>query len=319
MQSAETTSPYPGPRPFTAAERDRFFGRTRELQDLAALVIAHPVTVLYGPTGAGKTSLICAGVIPELERAGFDVMPLARVGGLLPPGTDAARLRNVFTYSVLLAWAPDGADEDALARHTLASYLRAMPGVDDGVRRPRVIALDQLEDLFTAHPAQWEQREAFLRELAECLRSSSERSDRNDRPMASPSSAGQSDPPMRLLLAIRDDRLADLERHADLFPDSLRARLPLDGLRVPAAMEAISGPASNLFSGTDAEQLARNLAQRRVRLANGKLALVPSDRVEPMQLQLACDERFQRGGRSGAMAKPRDPDEALTRFYDLAV
>ena len=313
MQSAETTSPYPGPRPFTAAERDRFFGRTRELQDLAALVIAQPVTVLYGPTGAGKTSLICAGVIPELERADFDVLPLARVGGLLPPGTDAARLRNVFTYSVLLHWAPDGADDDALTRHTLASYLRAMPGVDDGVQRPKVIVLDQLEDLFTAYPAQWEQREAFLRELGECVRG--ERSERG----ATPGNASPGEPPMRLLLAIRDSRLADLERHAALFPDDLRARLPLDGLRVPAAMEAISGPAGNLFSGTDAEQLARNLAQRRVRLANGKLALIASDRVEPMQLQLACDERFQRGGRGGPLGKPRDPDEALTRFYDVAV
>ena len=305
MQSAETPSPYPGPRPFTAAERDRFFGRAREVQDLAALVIAQPVCVLHGPSGAGKTSLICAGVIPELERAGFDVLPLARVGGLLPPGIDATRLRNIFTYSVLLHWAPDGADDEALTRHTLASYLRAAPGVDDGAKRPpRVIALDQLEDLFTAYPAQWEQRETFLRELGECLQ---------DR------SAGPAEPLLRLLLSIRDDRLADLERHASLFPDGLRARVALDGLRVPAAMEAITGPAANLYSGADAEQLARNLAQRRVRLANGKLALIPADRVEPMQLQLACDERFQRGGRSGALAKPRDPDEALTRFYDAAV
>jgi len=314
MQSAETTSPYPGPRPFTAAERDRFFGRAREVQDLAALVIAQPVSVLHGPSGAGKTSLICAGVVPELERAGFDVLPLARVGGLLPPGIDATRLRNIFTYSVLLHWAPDGADDEALTRHTLASYLRAAPGVEDGAKPPpRVIVLDQLEDLFSAYPAQWEQRETFLRELGECLQDRSDRGDRGDR------NIGPSEPLLRLLLAIRDDRLADLERHAGLFPDGLRARLALDGLRVPAAMEAITGPAANLYSGADAEQLARNLAQRRVRLANGKLALVPADRVEPMQLQLACDERFQRGGRGGPLAKPRDPDEALTRFYDAAV
>ncbi len=312
MQSAETTSPYPGPRPFTAAERDRFFGRAREVQDLAALVIAQPVTVLYGPSGAGKTSLIHAGVVPELERAGFDVLPIARVGGLLPPGIDATRLRNIFTYSVLLHWAPDGADDEALTRHTLASYLRATPGVDDGARpAPRVIVLDQLEDLFTAYPAQWEQRETFLRELGECLQR--DRNDRNDRNIIA------NEPLLRLLLAIRDDRLAELERHAGLFPDGLRARVAIDGLRVPAAMEAITGPAANLYSGADAEQLARNLAQRRVRLANGKLSLVPADRVEPMQLQLACDERFQRGGRGGPLAKPRDPDEALTRFYDAAV
>jgi hypothetical protein len=82
-------------------------------------------------------------------------------------------------------------------------------------------------------------------------------------------------------------------------------------------MEAISRPAPALFTSSDAEQLARDLAQRRVRLANGKLALIAAT-IEPMHLQLACDERFQRGGR-GAAGEPQDPDEALTRFYDLAV
>lgn len=300
MQPADTTSPYPGPRPFTTADRDKFFGRTRERQDLAALIIAQPLTVLHGPTGAGKTSLIFAGVVPELERAGFEVLPVARVGGLLPPGTDAARLRNVFTYSVLLHWVgPDAeADTDALARHTLATFLRDRPAT-----RPRVLVLDQLEELFTAFPAQWEQREAFLRELAECLP--------GDRPTTA------DERPLRVLLAIRDERLGDLERHAALLPDALRVRYALDGLRVPQAIEAISGPAGHLFSGTDADTLAKNLAQRRVRLPSGKLALVPSERVDPMHVQLACEERLR--GRGGPIARTFDPDEALIRFYDAAL
>lgn len=300
----ETTSPYPGPQPFTAEDRERFFGRSRELQDLVALVIAQPLTVLYGATGAGKTSLLCAGVVPELERTGFEVMPVARVGGLLPPDVDATRLRNVFTYSVLLHWAGPEDDLGALAQHTLASFLA--PRLKKGGRRPLAIVLDQLGDMFSAYPTQWEQREAFLREIADCLP--------GDRPGSS-----NGERPIRVLLAIRDEQLANLERHAALLPDVLRVRYAIEGLRVPEAMEAIAGPAPTLWSGNEAEQLARDLAQRRVRLANGKQALVASDRVEPMHLQLACDERFQRGGRGGPLAKPQDPDEALTRFYDLAV
>ena len=157
----ETTSPYPGPQPFTAEDRERFFGRSRELQDLVALVIAQPLTVLYGATGAGKTSPLCAGVVPELERTGFEVMPVARVGGLLPPDVDATRLRNVFTYSVLLHWAGPEDDLGALAQHTLASFLA--PRLKKGGRRPLAIVLDQLGDMFSAYPTQWEQREAFLR------------------------------------------------------------------------------------------------------------------------------------------------------------
>ncbi len=302
MQPADTTSPYPGPRPFTAAESDRFFGRARETADLAALIIAQPLTVLHGPGGAGKTSLIQAGVVPELERAGFEVLPVARVGGLLPPGTDAAHLRNVFTYSVLLHWAgdDDAAVSDALARHTLATWLRDLPASS----RPRVIVLDQLEELFIAYPAQWEQREAFLRELAECLP--------GDR------AQGPDERPVRVLLVIRDQALGELERHAALLPDALRVRYALDGLRVPQAIEAIVGPGGNLFSGTDAETLAKNLAQRRVRTPAGKLALVASETIEPMHIQLACEERLLRG-RGGPLARSFDPDEALARFYDAAL
>lgn len=307
MQSAETTSPYPGPRPFTAAERDRFFGRARETRDVASLVIAQPLTVLHGATGVGKTSLLHAGVVPELERAGFEVLPVARVGGLLPPGTDPARLRNVFTFSVLMHWTQgQDIDPDALSRHTLASFLRGVAAPTAGGRAvPLAVVLDQVEELFVAFPTHWEQREGFIRELAECLWD-----DRGTAPEVRP---------LRFLLSIRDAHLADLERYAPLLPDVMRVRYHLDGLRVPAAAEAIAGPARHLFQKTDAEQVARGLAQRRVRLPGGKLSLVPSEFVEPMHIQLACEERFRRGGRAGPLNKPLDPDEALARFYDAAV
>src|SRR5689334_22845125 len=136
--------PYPGPRPFTTAERKQFFGRSGELRDLVSLVIAHTLAVLHGPTGSGKTSLIHAGLVPELEAAGFEVLPVARLGGLLPPGTDAARLRNVYTYSVLLHWArEDERDVDLLSGYTLASYLKTVLARDPDSRKPLAIVFDQ--------------------------------------------------------------------------------------------------------------------------------------------------------------------------------
>ena len=45
--------PFIGPRPFTREDRGRFFGRTREILDLASLVIAHPIVFLYGQSGTG--------------------------------------------------------------------------------------------------------------------------------------------------------------------------------------------------------------------------------------------------------------------------
>ncbi|WAS96013.1 nSTAND1 domain-containing NTPase [Nannocystis punicea] len=292
-------SPFPGPRPYEAGERDRFHGRAGERRDLAALVVANRLTVLYGPTGAGKTSLLAAGLVPELERAGFMVMPIARPGGLLPPGTNPIHLRNIYSANVLMHW--HHGDLDGVVKHTITSYLEAMQ--DPRPERPLAIVIDQFEDLFTTHTTQWEQREAFLRELVECL--------------AKPE-RGVEERPVRICLAIREEELAELERYAALLPDLLRVRFRLDPLRRPAALEVLTRAAGGVFSQQDAEKIATDLAHRRVRTF-GKLALVPSEFVEPMQLQLACDEKWRRGGRSGPMAKPRDPDEALVRYVDTAI
>ncbi len=295
--------PFPGPRPFTAAERKRFFGRAGETRDLVSLVIAHPLAVLHGPTGAGKTSLIHAGLVPELEAAGFEVLPVARIGGLLPPGTDAARLRNVFTYSVLLHWArADEQDVDLLSGYTLTGYLKKLFD-QSASKKPLAIVFDQVEDMFTTYPEQWQHREAFLRELAEVLQ--------GDRGF------GLAGRPLRVLLAIRDDRLGDLERHAHVVPDALRVRYSLDDLRLAEAIEAIQEPARGRISQQDAEQLGRALAHRRVRLPSGKLALIATETVDPMHLQVACDDYWQRGGHGNT--KDLDPDEALTRFVTIAV
>ncbi len=304
MPPAAPTSPFPGPRPFTAAERAHFFGRAAEQRDLSALVIAHPVTVLYGPSAAGKTSLVAAGVVPALELAGFQVLPVARVGGMLPPGLDISRVRNVHSLGVLMHWHPGEPTIDELAAQTLDSFVHALPRASDaeGGERPLVLIIDQLEDMFGAS-AQSSQRQEFLRELAACLRPERGR--------------GGRERPVRLLLVIDEVKMAALERHAAVLPDLMRVRYHLDRLAVPAAIEAIVGPAKAAITRTDAETLARELAQRRVWIGT-KRAVVAGEFIEPMHIQLACEEMWRRG-RPGPLARTFDPDEALVRFYDAAL
>ncbi len=75
-------NPFVGPRAFEESERELFFGRDLETRQLAALVIAQRVVVLYSPSGAGKTSLVQAGLIPLLGRQKrLVVLPVGRVVG----------------------------------------------------------------------------------------------------------------------------------------------------------------------------------------------------------------------------------------------
>src|SRR5512136_328508 len=96
-------NPYIGPRPFQRGERRNFYGRTREARDLLALIKAERVVLFYAQSGAGKTSLLNAQIIPELEQDGFHVLPMARVSSDLPPGMAPQSVPNIFVFSVVMA------------------------------------------------------------------------------------------------------------------------------------------------------------------------------------------------------------------------
>jgi energy-coupling factor transporter ATP-binding protein EcfA2 len=67
--AAEPFCPYVGLQPYTEAHQKYFFGREREQRIIANNVYAAKLTVLLGPSGSGKSSLLQAGVVPHL-RAG---------------------------------------------------------------------------------------------------------------------------------------------------------------------------------------------------------------------------------------------------------
>jgi AAA+ ATPase superfamily predicted ATPase len=66
--------PWPGPVPYTEQSSAFFFGREQEMDELFRLVRASVVSVLYGASGLGKTSLLRAGLFPR--RRGEDFLPV---------------------------------------------------------------------------------------------------------------------------------------------------------------------------------------------------------------------------------------------------
>ena len=58
-----TEDPYVGSRSFEERDQRIFFGRNREADDLLSLLFAHRCVLLYAQSGAGKTSLVNAGLI----------------------------------------------------------------------------------------------------------------------------------------------------------------------------------------------------------------------------------------------------------------
>ena len=77
QQTLQLPNPYVGPRAFR--EKETLYGRSREVAELMDLLIAERIVLMYSPSGAGKTSLIHAGLIPALRSAAFQVPPVVRV------------------------------------------------------------------------------------------------------------------------------------------------------------------------------------------------------------------------------------------------
>src|SRR5690349_15000986 len=65
-------APFRGLAPFGDSELDElmFFGRERETEIAVANLLATRLTVLYGPSGVGKSSLLSAGVARRIRELG---------------------------------------------------------------------------------------------------------------------------------------------------------------------------------------------------------------------------------------------------------
>ena len=299
-------NPYVGPRPFEEADaRDgRYYGREREARDLLALVARERLVLFYAQSGAGKSSLLRASLIPGLRDLGFDVLPIARVSGAAP-GAAGPGVTNVFVYDLILSVneglpAEDRAPAEALVKATLAEFLGGEAATDpDAAERlaPTVLLVDQFEEIVTSRPERWQDRAAFFEQLRDAL---------------------ERLPRLWVVLTLREDFVAPLEPYAELLPNRLRARYYMQRMSQDAALEAVRRPAATYglpFAAGVAETLVDNLRRVRVQFQDEPQL---GEYVEPVQLQVVCYELWQKlhalpgltptGGREQRM--PASPGEA---------
>ncbi|AFC24038.1 WD40 repeat domain-containing protein [Saprospira grandis] len=62
-----TKEPYPGLRPYEAKERELFFGRNKQLDELLRKIRGNRFLALVGGAGGGKSSLVRAALVPKLK------------------------------------------------------------------------------------------------------------------------------------------------------------------------------------------------------------------------------------------------------------
>ncbi|MGD9317803.1 MAG: pentapeptide repeat-containing protein, partial [Anaerolineae bacterium] len=270
-------NPYVGARAFQRGEH--LHGRDQEVMDLLYLLVAERIVLLYSPSGAGKTSLIHAGLIPRLERRKFEVLPTMRVSLEPPPEIALPADANRYVLSLLLSLEAEvrgeqdgGREIDPeelvhLAGMTLTEYLDQHLQ-DSGAERA-VLIFDQFEEILTADPTNLEAKHEFFRQVGDALR----------------------DQRCWALFAMREDYVAALDPYKRPVPSRLDITYRLERLSREAALTAIQEPARKCgvdFAGAAAERLVDNLRQVRVQQPDGRMAERPGPYVEPVQLQVVC-------------------------------
>src|SRR3954451_21459112 len=103
-QGTERSNPFVGPDPLAVGAR--IFGREREIRELLDLLIGNRIVLLHSPAGAGKTSLVQAGIVPALRDDKYRPYVVHRslfLGNSVPPPADGTPVRNRFVYATLVA------------------------------------------------------------------------------------------------------------------------------------------------------------------------------------------------------------------------
>ena len=271
-QTIQVREVYIGPRPFERGEQGLFFGRDREISELLSLVVSSRSVLCYAPSGAGKTSLINAGLEPRLEEEGFEVLPSTRVRGLIPQGIDQGGVPNLYMYNVLLSLAGEEGGPPELTDRSLAEFLSTRPHLTDeeGFPAPRVLLFDQFEELLTSYPEHWPKREDFFQQVHAAL---------------------EADPLLRVLFIVREDFLARIEPYMRQLKPFQQARFRLSLLGPSGALSAVTGPlhgTGRSFKEGVAAALIEELRKERVETAQGEAVEVVGEFVEPVQLQVVC-------------------------------
>ena len=150
-------NPFVGPRSFETGER--LFGRDRETRELFGLLVSERIVLLHSPSGAGKTSLLQAALVPLLRRGGLpglaDDPRQYRTGGGRPNRRCARPVPNRYVLSALRSLEKGLPAERAIPpeRPPRDDALRVLRHERRALGRPRqVLIFDQFEEVLTVAP-----------------------------------------------------------------------------------------------------------------------------------------------------------------------
>ena len=221
---AHLEGPYIGLRPFERTEQVIFFGRTLDAGFLKDKIFSARLTLLYAPSGVGKSSILRTLVTPALEEQHAWVKYVDNWTADDPCA--AIKTRLVKFASEL------GIPDAGKGSPTLTEVVARIAKVDD---RTAILILDQFEEFLVAHG---KQLDPLRKELAALVRASSL--------------------DVRVVLSLRQEFLAALEPFRNEILNLFQSTYLLDSLNDRGLRDAIEKPVE-IFGGEYEKELTNKL------------------------------------------------------------
>ena len=319
--AVDPKNPWLGLSSYTEETRAYFHGRDEEAAELARRVQRKNLTVLFGQSGLGKTSLLRAGLVPRLRGEGFcPVYVRVDYSPESPPPAEQIKQAIFKATAEAGHWGRPGT---AIEGESLWEFLHHRGDLlrdADGRTLLPLLIFDQFEEIFTLAQADDRGRlraKEFLEGLADLVENRApaalERRLEQDEAAAEDFDFARAD--YRILIALREDYLAHLESVKGTMPSITQNRMRLARMTGTQALAAVVKPGGRLVSQEVAESIVRFVAGG-TELANAE--------VEPSLLSLVCRElntvRLAQGrAEISADLLAGSRDTILSEFYERAL
>jgi hypothetical protein len=216
-------APYNGLMPYSEEDAPFFFGREREREVIIANLIASRLTLLYGASGVGKSSVLRAGVAHHLHKQAYQNLAEQGTPESIVVVFSSWRDEPVAGLARQIQESVGRVLNEDMSKLVPPSHslIQTLQSWTDRLHSDLLIILDQFEEYFLYHP-QEDSEGTFAVEL--------------------PQAVNQRDLRVNFLVSIREDSLAKLDRFKGQIPNLFDNYLRIEHLNREAARAAIEKP-----------------------------------------------------------------------------
>ena len=241
----EVRNPFPGLRPFEFEDNHLFFGRDEQTTELTTRLRKNRFVAVVGTSGSGKSSLVRAGLLPELLSGTMAGAGSSWETSIMRPGGDP--LTNL-ANSIIEADLYDPDEEDIVSQ-VRATLTRSGLGLVEAMRQSDLpegtnflLVVDQFEEIFRfrrSDDATDEQAAFFVNLLLEA--------------------SAQTDLPLYIIITMRSDFLGECSQFPRLADTVNEGEFLIPRLNRDQRKEAILGPVKVAGGGITDRLLLRLL------------------------------------------------------------